>query len=255
MCDPLTIAGAVATAGSMVANQAAQSQVSKARNGAMAAERIRQQGFEQEASALNNHSRDQYNDFSAQEGDKASKLGQYFTSQNAAIPEGRDAQGAPVETMPTASSNIVVQEQNKQNARAKAFSNQQGEALGQLRGFGDLLADTSRVQARDASQVGQIGGFEKGSSAVLPYELEAANGKGAGLKMFGDILGGLGNIGVGAGLAKGGYNLFGIGANAAKTTASTAAATVPGMTALSATGAPMSVPVGKMINPYSLFAR
>lgn len=249
MCDPLTIAGAVATAGSMVANNMAQSQVSKARNGAMEAERIRQKGFEQEASAINDHSRDQYNDFEKQQSEKSSKLGQYFTSQNAAIPASHDAQGAPVETMPTTSSNIVVQEQNKQNARAKAYSSQQGEALGALRGFGDLLGDKSRVQARDASQVGQIGGFERGSSAVLPYELEAANGKGAGLKMFGDILGGLGSIGVGAGLSKGGYNLFGIGQNAAKTTAT--AALEPGF--LNSSYKAITAP--SVANPYSLFAR
>ena len=37
--------------------------------------------------------------------------------------------------------------------------------------------------------IGQIGGFKRGSSSITPLELEAANEKGAGLKMFGDVLG------------------------------------------------------------------
>ncbi|AAL44650.1 hypothetical protein EN41_19925 [Agrobacterium tumefaciens] len=61
-------------------------------------------------------------------------------------------------------------------------------ALGRLRAFGDVLGENSRLQARDASQIGQIGGFKRGSSNVMAYELDAANQKGNGLKLFGDAL-------------------------------------------------------------------
>lgn len=220
MCDPLTIGGIALSAGSMIANNVAQGQVASARKGAMTAERIRQDGLQKEANALNDQSRDRYSDFQADQQQKVQQLSDYFKGQNQAVPQQANT---PTETIPTASSNIVVQEQAKQSGKAKQYGDQQASALGNLRGFGDLLADKTRLQARDASQVGTIGGFMKGSNAVLPLELDAANNKGAGMRMFGDILGGLGSIGTAAGIAKGNYNLFGLGkAGAAANVANTA---------------------------------
>jgi hypothetical protein len=223
MCDPLTIGGLALSAGSMVMQQQAQSQVNKARRGAMEAERIRQQGFQRETDALNAASQDRYKDFQGEQADKANTLGQYFTDQNQGLPDGQDPQGAPVETMPGSSNNIVTQEQTKQKAKAKAFGDQQGEALGELRSFGDLLGGIGRLQARDAAQIGTVGNFMRGSSSVLPYELEEANSKGSGMADFGTILGGLGSVGISAGLSGAGKNLFG---TAAKTAASAPSSSV-----------------------------
>jgi hypothetical protein len=96
----------------------------------------------------------------------------------------------------------VVAEQAKQGDKAHAYSEQQGNALGNLRSFGDLLGGIGLQQARDAGYIGQIGGFKKGSAGVLDFELEDANHKGDGKKQLGDILGGLGQIGISAGLSK-----------------------------------------------------
>ncbi|MDK4729335.1 hypothetical protein [Rhizobium phaseoli] len=202
MCDPLTIAGVALSGVSTALNAAAQSKIQGARDDAMAAERIRQKGLDQEADALNTTSRDRYQNFEGQQADKSAQLGDYFTGQEVAQPSAEAA-------LPTTSSNITVQEVNKQKGQAKDFTNRTGTALGELRSFGDLLGDVSRLQARDAGSIGQIGSFKKGSSAVLPYELEAANSKGGGLKLFGDILGGLGGIATSAGLSGG--SLFGLG--------------------------------------------
>lgn len=196
MCDPLTIAGVALSGVSYAANAAAQAKVQSARDDAMAAERIRQSGLDKEAAALNTQSQDRYQNFEGQQGEKAKQLADYFTGQQVGAP-------APDEAVPASSSNIVVQEQAKQAAKAKEFTDRTGTALGALRSFGDLLGETSRLQARDASQIGQIGGFKRGSSNVLGYELEAANQKGNGLKMLGDIAGGLGGIGINAGLSGG----------------------------------------------------
>ncbi len=187
MCEPLSIAGAVLTVASIAANQAAASKVAKAREGAMSAERLRQQGYDKEADALNTTSQDRYQDFGGQEAQKAQSLGDYFKA------EAAPAETAPTEA-PASSSNIIVQEQKKQSGKAQAYTGQQAEALGSLRAFGDLLGGISRDQARDASQIGVIGGFKRGSSEVLPFELAAANNKGNGLKTFADILGGLGTV-------------------------------------------------------------
>jgi hypothetical protein len=206
MCDPVTIGGIALSAGSMVMNNMAQAKVDKAREGAMTAERIRQNQLDQEAMALNAQSQGRYEDFQGQQDDKSAELAQYFQTQNQPIPQ---EQGTPGETLPTSASNIVVREQQKQAGKTKAYSDQQAAALGNLRAFGDLLGDTSRLQARDASQIGILGGFKKGSSQVLPYELEAANNKGSGLRTFADILSLGGSAATGYGLQKGGYNLFG----------------------------------------------
>ncbi|AAK89566.1 hypothetical protein EN41_19905 [Agrobacterium tumefaciens] len=195
MCDPLTIAGVALTAGSTVANSMAASKVARARDDAMAAERIRQNGLDQEAQALNAQSQDRYQDFSGQEEKAASKLADYFTGQQVAEPSAEAA-------LPTSANNVVVNEEQKQRAKARDFTDKTGTALGRLRAFGDVLGENSRLQARDAGQIGQIGGFKRGSSNVTAYELDAANQKGNGLKLFGDVLSGLGGIGVNAGLSR-----------------------------------------------------
>jgi ribosomal protein S14 len=183
-------------------NASAQSKIQHARDDAMAAERIRQKGYDQEAAALNDTSQDRYKNFEGQQADKSAQLGDYFTGQEVAQPSAEAA-------IPTTASNITVQEVNKQKGQAKDFTDRTGNALGELRSFGGLLGDVSRLQARDAGTIGQIGGFKKGSSNVLPYELEDANSKGNGLKLFGDILGGVGGIATSAGLSGG--SLFGLG--------------------------------------------
>lgn len=176
-----------------------------ARDDALAAERIRQQGYDREAQAVNARSQGQYEDYGQKQDTRAKELGDYFQQQTAAPTED----GGPT-ALPQSGSNITVQAENKARTAAKKFTDQQGLALGNLRSFGDLLGEFSRNTARDAGYIGQIGGFKKGSSAVLPYELEAANSKGAGMKTLGDVLGGLGKIGVSAGLS--GVSPFGTAA-------------------------------------------
>lgn len=201
MCDPLTIAGIALTAGSTVANTIAANQQAKARDSALAAERIRQGKLDQENEALNQTSRDRYQDFQGQQNERGSQLGDYFTENEA---NAADANQQAVQSMlPTSGSDITVREDQKQSGLAKAFTDQQGQALGQLRAFGDVLGSIGRDQARDASQIGQINSFKRGSSGILPLELEAANEKGSGARMFGDLLGLGGGFALNKGLSGG----------------------------------------------------
>jgi hypothetical protein len=192
----LTIAGVALSGLSAGANSLAQSQVQKARDGAMAAESVRQRRLDQEAAARNAHAQGQYENVEQQQGERKQELADYYKTQTAAPVD----KTGPV-AMPATSSNVTVQATDKAKTQAKAFTDQQGEALGGLRSFGDLIGTLSRGTARDAGYIGQIGGFKKGSSAVLPHELEAANGKGSNMKLFGDVLGGLGKITMAAGLS------------------------------------------------------
>jgi hypothetical protein len=194
MCDPLTIAGIALTAGSTAVNTIANNKVNAARSDALTAERIRQNGLDQEAKAVNAKSEDSYKDFSGQQDQAATDLGDYFTGQNVAEPAADAA-------LPTSASNITVREEAKQRGQAQDFTDKTGSALGQLRSFGDVLGDKSREQARAAGLIGQLGGFKQGSSGALNYELDSASHAGDGLKTFGDILGGVGGLTTKAGLA------------------------------------------------------
>lgn len=168
----------------------------------MAAERIRQGALDKEAAAHNLTAQDQYQDYGKKQDDRAEELADYFKAQESSPTD----KSGPV-ALPQSSSNITVQAEDKARKEARAFTDKTGAALGDLRSFGDLLGEMGRGTAREAGYVGQIGGFKKGSSAVLPYELEAANSKGNGMRLLGDVLGGLGKIGVGAGLS--GSSFFG----------------------------------------------
>jgi hypothetical protein len=205
MCTPLAIAGVALSAGSAVANAAAASKAASARNDALAAERIRQQGYDRETDALNLQSQDRYKDFEGQQDEKAATLGDYFAGQQTTEP-------TPAAALPTSQSTVTVQEEGKQRGIARDFTDKAGQALGDLRAFGDLLGGIGRLQARDASQIGQIGGFKRGSSNVLPIELDAASQQGGGLRTLGDILGGVGSAATSFGLGGGSLSgLFGGG--------------------------------------------
>lgn len=204
MCSPMVIAGIALSGASAVANGIAASSATKARTAALSAERTRQSGLDREAEALNTQSRERYADFEGQQDAKAADLTSFFQGQ-APTQDAVNASAA----LPRSESGLVVQQENKDRAEARAFTDEQGAKLGQLRSFGDLLGDIGRGQARDAATVGQIGGFKRGSSTILPYELEAASQKGAGARMLGDVLGGLGSIATNAGISGGGSSLFG----------------------------------------------
>lgn len=203
MCDPVTLAGIALTVGSTVANYAASSASEAARNDALAAERVRQNSLNHEAEAINAQSFNRYDNVQPQQQARAKEIGDYVSGQSI-------EQTAPQDVLPSAaSSNITVQEEANQRAKARQFTDRTGAALGDLRSFGDVLGDIGRGQARDASQIGQIGSFKAGSSNVLPYEVDQASHAGDGMRVFGDILGGLGSVGTAAGLS--GQGLFGFG--------------------------------------------
>lgn len=157
---------------------------------------MRQSGLDREADALNARSQDRYENFDDQQADRSTSLGDYFTEQS--MPT--DTANASA-SLPTSSSNVTVQEEGKQRAKATAATDAQGRALGELRAFGDVLGGIGRQQARDAGQIAQVGGFKRGHAALIPFDLEAANQKGAGARFLGDIVGGAGSVALGAGLS------------------------------------------------------
>lgn len=199
MCDPMTLTGLALAAGSTVANTLAANKAANAREDVLAAERIRQNQLDREAAALNDTSRDRYAGTQEKQAAKARDLEAFFTGPNTA----GEANDAAATVSPSDTSDVTVREMAKQTGNADAFTGQQAQRLATMRSFGDLLGDNARLQAQDASMVGQIGGFKRGSSNVTPLELDAASQKGQGLRLLGDLLGGAGSLATGYGLTRG----------------------------------------------------
>ncbi|WP_068314929.1 hypothetical protein [Polycladidibacter hongkongensis] len=200
MCDPMTIAGIALSGVSAAANGARQSAIQDARDDAMAAERIRQKGFWGEQLKLNDESRAEFEDFE----DKR----QLETQSLQSLFETNADTGAQPALMPD-SSEIVNVNTAKQSARAKQHTDRQAKTLAALRSFGNVLGDANIERAKDAQEIGMIGGLSRGSQSVLPMELEAANSAGAGAGLIADIAGGLGSVMTSGGLSGGGGSLFG----------------------------------------------
>jgi len=194
-------------AGSTVANTIGNKQAEKALAGAQNAERVRQKQFDDQSFALNTASQNRFADMPAQMDTKATDLAEMFNAPAEEQPVD------PVLAMPESSSNIVTSRENAAKAKAKGETDQRATDLGKLRSFGDILGGASRMQGRDAAELGLIGSMRRGSQAVLPLELQAAQDKGRGMRMFGDILSmGGAMVGPGGFFGGGGGGLFGPGA-------------------------------------------
>ncbi len=167
----------------------------------MAAERTRQRLLDDEARGVNQQSQNRFDDIGGQQEEKVRQLTDEFSGE---ANRGADVIAA---SMPRTSSNITVQNDERERESATGFADQQGEAMARMRSFSDLFGGLGRDMAQDGSQIGMIGGFKRGSQGALPFELEAASMKGQGLQTAADIMGGLGGIGLNAGLS--GANLFG----------------------------------------------
>lgn len=184
MCDPLTITGAALSLGSVAANQSAQRSVQRARSDAQTAETRRQRGFALESEGLVDQSRGRYDATKTATATREQELADLF--RGASNPETSPSAAA---AQPAAGENVAVQqERDAQTAKTRGFLDQQAQSRARLRGVGDILGDTLVGQARDAGRVGTINSFAQGSSAVLPLELEAANQKGSGARLLGDLL-------------------------------------------------------------------
>lgn len=193
MCDPITIAGAALMAGSVAANSAAASQVANARAAALAAQNQEQSALNAQTKTVNDKADANYNNFGNQQQQQAQNLAALYTAAKANPPNAAYA-------VPKSSSNIVNSEDQKQTGIADAFAQKTGDALANMRSFGQALGQDSIATARNAGQLTQLNNFKQGDAAVLPYQLDAANQAGNGMKLFGDILGGVGQLGTAYGL-------------------------------------------------------
>ena len=110
----------------------------------------------------------------------------------------------PQKTLPIASGvpAVIGEAMNAEAARAAAFNQQQANALSELQGFGDFLANRINPQmANSANTVGMMGNMMQGNANVLNADLRAA--KRAADSPMGDLLQMAGNVGTSYGLYTG----------------------------------------------------
>lgn len=160
---------------------------------------MRQQGFDREQQALVAASQGRYENYGAKQEANAETLGDFITGQSRA-----EVDPAATGIIPGSDSNVTVLEEARQKQKARGETDKNAVRLGDVLSFGETLGDTLRLQGRDASQIGQIGSFRRGSQNVLPYELDAASHAGDKAAFGADILRGLGSVASMYGLTAGG---------------------------------------------------
>lgn len=215
MCDPVTLT-AVALVGAGTAAQAeGQGQARHAAKGAVADESKRQ-GVIREKSY-------------ASEGDTLSGMGRPVQDQlqgNAERARGA-AYTAPISGRgPNAPTPFVSPFAGSNPAIAGEFARtggiQQSKSLGEalakakLDSYGDANFATDIRTGRNAQDIGFNSNEARESNAVLPYELEAAKRKGAGMRALGDVLtlaGAAVGMGAGAGMFGGGAGATTVGSD------------------------------------------
>lgn len=196
----------------MAAGTAAQAagaaKAKKAMNGAREAERIRQKGYQDEASAVFDKSK-----ANADKGSQDSQQAASEAARQEAYAKNVEDAKAPALAIgdnlagDNSASAVINDEAARQSSRATAFAAQQGNAKAALQSFGDLQFNNSIYNNRAGNQLGTLGNFMRGSANVLPYEMEAASHKGDGLNALGSILqlgGTVAGVGAGAGWWGGG---------------------------------------------------
>jgi hypothetical protein len=224
MCYPVAIALALTAAGS-AAQAAGARRAAKAMEGARVAESLRQKGFQDQATQVSDESLKKSGKDSTEAGMKAAADARAAES-DAAVADVRrpiEATGENLAGDQTAN-RVMATEGDIQAARNLGFAGQQGAAKSNLLSFNDVTFQNAINNMRAGQQLNTISNFMRGSSNVLPIELEAASRKGDNLKTLGTVLSTAGSV-VGMGAGAGWWDKA---ADAAGTTAATTVAPAGG---------------------------
>jgi len=200
MCYPVAIALALTAAGS-AAQAAGARRAAKAMAGARTAESIRQKGFQDQATQVNDQSLSKSGRASTDADMKAAKDARAADAA-AATAEVRKPIEASGENLAgdQSGNQVMLTEGDLQAARNLGFANQQGAAKADMLSFNDITFQNAINNMRSGQQLNTLSNFMRGSSNVLPIELEAASQKGNNLKTLGSLLTTGGSIvGMGAG--------------------------------------------------------
>jgi hypothetical protein len=210
MCEPMSIAALALTAAGTAAQIQGQRQAKKAWNSAQSAENARQSAYQQEGMGYFDKALDRSQKAEQDKilGDATTKRGDKYTGAVKDFDVNTDMlfgqQSAPEVVRNTVASKVqdAVDDQRLEGLR---------KAL--LDAWGDTQLQNAVANQRSGDKIGMVGRFANSSAGVLPLELEAAKGRGSGMRSLGSALqaGGMitGMAGAGSGISWG--DLFGKG--------------------------------------------
>lgn len=192
MCEPISITAAVLSAAGAAAQMYGQSQAKRAMNNANEAELLRQKGFTNESLAKFDSSL-KYNqgaDQQVREKDASNALNNQFqqTIEQTLMPAA--GAGMASDSAPKA----IADSYREAMDGAKTRLQSQLAAKAALGGFGTMLNNTQIQNANVANAQNMLGGFMRGSSAVLPLELQKASHAGDRMNNLGMALQALGSL-------------------------------------------------------------
>jgi hypothetical protein len=195
--EPISLGiGAASTLASMFMNSAAQSQVDDARNAVIQKNRGQQAALDAEAKGATDQSLGRFSNFGAGMDADASRLSDFYKT-----PITTPTTPNTIAALPASTNDYVNREIGTKGGIADAFVAHNADTLGKLRSFGDMFGNISRAQAGDTQKIGQLGSFKAGDTAVTNIALDNANRAGNTDAAIGNILGGLGKVGLTAGLS------------------------------------------------------
>ena len=202
MCDPMT----AISVGSMVAGNALQSKangkVIKQRNARMADETARQDRLREQSSQIFDGTKDQFGR-PKQDASLGESQGARVSAVNSAVDGGHSNPATPVTgSAPTVVKGTIARAMTD----ALKTDRERGAAQAKLQGFGDLSLGNNINLTRSGIDLARLGDFSRGSSSILPMELEHANQAGAGLRQFGQLVSSAGQMAGTAGMM--GFNPF-----------------------------------------------
>lgn len=187
------VVAAVSTAGSVYSTmqqQEAAAEQERARKEAIVAEGQRQKQYQEEAEKTVADTLGQFD--TGEQGKKQQSIADALSDQyqSQVAPTTTATQIAGAQTAPKEVQESIADQMANSNARQQA----QASALAKLSSYGNLADSNNTAVGRNAQTLGQIVGNMNSSSAVLPYELNAANMAGRNHIANAEIGQGLGSI-------------------------------------------------------------
>ena len=207
MCDPVSLTAVALTAAGTMAQAEGQSQARRAQQGAVTGEIGRQKVYRDkslasEADTLQGVSRPEQDRLAS---NAEAKRGASYVAPIGGPSPTAGASGSSPYVSPLAPSNpAIAAEFQRQGTNQQSKSVAEALAKAKLDSYGDANLFTNIRTGRNAQDINFNSAEARDSNAVLPYELEAAKRKGAGMRALGDALTAAGAI-----VGVGGASLFG----------------------------------------------
>lgn len=185
MCDPVSLGLMVA---GQAANMAAQNKVNKAQSAAINAQMARNTEYGNQVNKVMHEEAIPNFDVNKQQQVLAGAQDKRLSDSEALAGGGYD--------LPTAdsASGDYKSELAKMISDRVAEGRQQAAAATKIGGYGDLALNNANLLTNSGLKIGTIGTNSQNDSAILPYELQAAQSKGGGLRTLGDLFNGAGMI-------------------------------------------------------------